>query len=249
MGMGIILKKIVMYFTSLFQKKILFSTDLHSHLIPEIDDGCETIETSINLIIKMKKLGYKKLITTPHIMSHKYPNSQETIKQGLFKLRSMLKVKNIDIEIEAAAEYYCDEHFRDLIKKNKLLSFGKNYVLFELAYTKRPDSLEAVVRELLGAGFTPVLAHPERYRFLTEVHEYRVLKNLGLLFQVNVNSMGGYYGKQAKKKSLMLAQKGMVDFIGSDIHHQKHMDHFEENIISNNIEMLFRHNKILNDTI
>ena len=231
------------------RSKLCTTTDLHSHLISEIDDGCQDIEASISLIEQIKKLGYEKLIITPHIMSHKYPNTIKVIKQGLFELRSLLKVKNINIEIEAAAEYYCDEHFLELIQEKKILSFGDRYVLFELPYTTRPEILEKVVMELLSSSYKPVLAHPERYRFLKEVRDYRMLKEMGLLFQVNVNALGGFYGQEAQKKSLMLAQKSMVDFIGSDIHHQKHMDDFKKNIHSNHIAMLFSKNTILNDTI
>jgi len=233
-----------------FQKDSLPSNiDLHSHLIPEIDDGCDSIEESIKIILQMKKLGYKKLIITPHVMLKRYPNTIQIIKQGLFELRSILKVKNINIEIEAAAEYYCDNHFLSLIKKNDLLSFGKNYILFEFPYTKLPNCFEEVVYKLLEFGYKPVLAHPERYTFMTEVREYRRIKSLGVLFQVNVNSLGGYYGKEVQRKSLMLAQKAMVDFIGSDIHHQKHMTDYKQNISSNHLEMLFNNNTILNDTI
>lgn len=234
---------------SLHKNNLFTVIDLHSHLIPEIDDGSEDLKTSLELIKQMKKLGYKKLITTPHIMLHKYPNSTKIIKQGLFELRSILKVENINIEIEAAAEYYCDDHFVQLIEKKDLLSFGDKYVLFELPYTTRPKNLETVIQKLIRFGFKPVLAHPERYRFLTEVSGFRSLKKLGLFFQININSLGGYYGREAQKKALMLGQKGMVDFVGSDMHHQKHMDSFKNNVLSNHVEMVFRHNKILNDTI
>jgi len=223
--------------------------DLHSHFIPDIDDGSESIKESLTLIRQMKNLGYKKLITTPHIMSHRYPNDIKTIKNGLFELRSILKVENIDIELEAAAEYYCDEHFFDLIQKKELLSFGENYILFEFSYTTRPVNLEKCVKALIVKGYKPVLAHPERYRFLKDVTCFRNLKKLGMLFQINVNSLNGFYGQEAQKKSLMLGQKGMVDFIGSDIHHQKNLDAYKKNIVSNHVEMIFRNNKILNKTL
>ena len=231
------------------KQKVKLTTDLHSHLLPEIDDGCSSMDETLTIIKQMKDLGYKKLVVTPHIMLHKYPNTINIIKQGLFELRGYLKVKNIDIEIDVAAEYYCDLEFVKLIQKKELLSFGNKYVLFELPYATRPTCLEEVVKKLLVAGFKPVLAHPERYKFLTEVLEYRSLKELNVLFQLNVNSLGGFYGKEAQKKAIMLSQKGMVDFIGSDIHHKKNIDAYKENILSNHMEMLFRNNKILNDTI
>jgi len=243
-----VLKRIKEKFKNL-DKKIPSSVDLHSHLIPQIDDGSDSIKTSLKLVRQMKNLGYKKLIITPHIMKKKYPNDMKIIRQGLLELRSYLKVENIEIEIEAAAEYYCDEHFLSLIRSKELLSFGKQYVLLELPYTMRPEVLERAVLSLLQFNYKPVLAHPERYRFLNSVLEYRKLKELGLLFQVNINSLGGYYGQEAKKKALMLSQKSMIDFVGSDLHHEKHMKHFEKNVVSNHVEMLFRKNKILNDTL
>jgi len=229
--------------------KLSTEVDLHSHFIPEIDDGCRSVEESIHLILQMKKLGYKKLVTTPHIMSHRYPNTIDIIKKSLFEIRSILKVKNIDIEINASAEYYFDEHFIKLIKEEKLFPFGQNYILFELPYTTRPNDLESGIRNLLEKCYKPVLAHPERYRFLNKVSEYRTLKKLGVYFQVNINSLTGYYGKEVQKKALMLSQKSMIDFVGSDIHHQKHMDHFIDSVFSNHVETLFSNNKILNDTI
>jgi len=226
-----------------------YKIDLHSHFIPEIDDGCSSINESLALIKQMKKLGFKKLITTPHIMSHKYPNNINIIKEGLFELRANLKVQNIDIEIEASAEYYCDKLFLSLIEKKELFCFGKNYVLFELPYTTRPDFLEQCIQKMLRLNYKPVLAHPERYRFLETVPNFRYLKKLGLLFQVNLNSLGGYYGKEVQKKALMLARKGMIDFIGSDIHHQKHMEYFKSSFKSNYMEIIFSNNIILNDSI
>jgi len=230
-------------------KKVNIKIDLHSHLIPEIDDGCFNMEESLSLVQKMHSLGYKKLIITPHIMHKKYPNTYKIIRQSLLELRSFLKVKNIDIEVEAAAEYYCDDYFLSLIKKDELLYFGDKYVLFELPYNTYPENLNVVIESLLKKGYKPVLAHPERYRFLNTVLDYRSLKKKGLWFQVNVNSIGGYYGFGVKKKALMLSQKSMIDFIGSDMHNQKQMDTYKDVIFSNQIEILFRNNKLLNDTL
>lgn len=238
------LKKISRYFLS--KSKVDVKIDLHSHLLVDIDDGCRTIEESIAIVKRMKKLGYKKLIVTPHIMSHRYPNNIKIIRNSLFALRGMLKVKNIDIEIEAAAEYYFDTHFFELIKRNELLSFGKNYILFEFSYKDRPENIEEVIQYLISKKYVPVLAHSERYLFLKDIIEYRKLKNMGILFQINVNSISGFYGKEAQKKSWMLVEKGMVDFTGSDIHHEKHMKNFEETIFLEKMDVLYVKNKILN---
>lgn len=115
-----------------------YTTDLHSHLIPNIDDGVKTLEESISIIKNLKELGYQKLITTPHIMSHKFPNTKDTILKGLEEVKIELEKQNIDIIIEAAAEYYYDEYFIELIRKKDLLTFGDNHILFELSYTANP---------------------------------------------------------------------------------------------------------------
>ena len=112
-----------------FQKKeklpldYFYTTDLHSHLIPNIDDGVKTLEESVEIIKNLKNLGYKKLITTPHIMSHRFPNNKETILSGFEKVKNELIKQNIDIELHVAAEYYYDEHFIELIRKKDLLTF------------------------------------------------------------------------------------------------------------------------------
>jgi len=231
------------------KNRLLTTVDIHSHILPEIDDGCQDIETSIKIIQGLKKLGYKKLILTPHIMIKRYSNDINRVRYGFYELKSMLKVKNIEMELGIAAEYYCDEHFLSLIRKKELLSFGNNYILFELPYTTRPKVLEKCIRSMLNFKYKPVLAHPERYRFLETILDFKDLKEMGVFFQINLNSLGGYYGKEAQKKGLMLAQKGMVDFVGSDIHHLKHMECFKANLDCNYMEMIFSNNQILNDSI
>ena len=214
-----------------FQKKeklpldYFYTTDLHSHLIPNIDDGVKTLEESVEIIKNLKNLGYKKLITTPHIMSHRFPNNKETILSGFEKVKNELIKQNIDIELHVAAEYYYDEHFIELIRKKDLLTFGDNHILFELSYTSNPFGLEQIVYELLSAGYKPILAHPERYSFYSNTFEkYDTLKDLGLLFQINLNSLNDFYGKKPKLACEYLVEKGLVDFLGSDIHSMRYFD-------------------------
>jgi len=109
----------------------VLKTDMHSHLIPGIDDGCKTIDDTIAILYKFKELGYKKIITTPHIMSDFYRNNSEIILSGLEKVREEIKRINLDIEIEAAAEYYFDETLASLIKLIFLLFFSIFSTLIE----------------------------------------------------------------------------------------------------------------------
>lgn len=227
-----------------------YTTDLHSHLIPNIDDGVKTLEESISIIKNLKELGFKKLITTPHIMSHRFPNTKDTILSGLAEVKRELEKQNIDIVIEAAAEYYYDEYFIELIRKKDLLTFGNNYVLFELSYTSNPFGLEQVVFELLNNGYKPILAHPERYiHYSHSLEKYHTLKDLGLLFQINLNSLGKFYGKNPKIAAEYLVENSLVDFVGSDIHSMRYFDSLKEFVESGKLEELFEKNQIRNNIL
>jgi tyrosine-protein phosphatase YwqE len=142
------------------------SIDIHSHLLPGIDDGTKSIEESLTIIKKFQQLGYTKLITTPHIMSHIYQNTKDIILEKLDLLQTRIQDENINITIEASAEYYLDNDFLDKIKKKDILPFTDKYVLFETTYQSRPMILNKAIFEMQSKGYTPVLAHPERYLYL-----------------------------------------------------------------------------------
>lgn len=202
------------------------NTDVHSHLIPGIDDGVSTVEESVEILRGLVELGFKKAITTPHIMSDCYRNTPETILGGLDKVRTALEKAGVEISVEAAAEYYLDHGFMEMIQSRKpLLTFGEKYLLFEVSYINPPDSINETVFELRMQGYTPVLAHPERYPYW--YGNFDVLENLreqGVLLQLNSNSLCGYYGPPAKKCAEKLIDLGMIDFMGSDMHGVRHLE-------------------------
>ena len=153
------------------------TVDLHSHLLPGIDDGVRTLEESLAIIKKFKSMGYTKLITTPHIMSDSYPNTRSIIQKKLFEVQEALKNEQIDIEIEAAAEHYVDMKFLETIEKDEVLPFAGNHLLFETSYMSKPIILEKAIFDMRAKGYTPVLAHPERYRYMyDDMDIYRKLK-------------------------------------------------------------------------
>ena len=200
-------------------------TDIHSHLIPGIDDGVKTIEESIEMIRGFASLGFKRLVTTPHIMSDYFKNTPEIINQGLEQVRKAIKHHNIDIELHAAAEYYIDEAFLPKMYSEKLLTIFDKYVLVEVSYINPPDNLHHILFEMIINGYKPILAHPERYPFWYEkFSEYKKIKEAGALFQLNTNSLAGYYGPVAKIIAEKLIDEKMIDFIGSDLHGQRHLD-------------------------
>ena len=239
-------------FNKITNKKLelpsFYLTDLHSHLIPGIDDGSKSMEQSIEMIKSLKNIGFKKLITTPHIMSHKFPNNRDIILRGLDTLKEELLTQNIDMNIEAASEYYYDEHFIELIEKKELLTFGDNYILFELSYTTPVFGMEQVIYKLLSAGYKPILAHPERYSYFTSnLEKYHQLKSMGLFFQINVNSLDNFYGKKSKKAADYLIENGLVDFVGSDTHRPNYVEALEKSVLIKRFHNIEEKNKILNN--
>ncbi len=199
------------------------AVDLHSHLIPGIDDGAKTIEDSLALIRALHELGYRKLITTPHVMNDLYPNSPETILKGLEALRQAVKREGIEIELDAAAEYLLDETFGDKLEAGQLLTLPGNRVLVEMSFVSPPMELESLLFRLQAKGYQPLLAHPERYLFMKEdFRKYQDLKERGCEFQLNLLSLTGYYGKPIKDNGYRLLKAGLIDFLGTDLHHERH---------------------------
>ena len=203
--------------------------DIHSHLIPGIDDGAQTIEDALLMIDYFKSQGYNKLITTPHIMSDYYKNTPEIIFSGLEKLKEAVKNAGLDIELEAAAEYYLDYHFEQKIEQKQLLTFGNNYVLFELGFLFPPDFLNKAIFLLQTNGYKPVLAHPERYTYwYRDFNKYYELKEKGVLFQMNINSLTGYYSIDTKKIAERMVDEDMIELVGSDCHNMNHIQLLDE---------------------
>lgn len=226
----------------------VLKTDIHSHFIPGIDDGSPDMETTISLIKEMQGLGFKKVITTPHVMSDFYKNSSDIILKGLTDIRSELKVQNINMEIETAAEYYIDYDFEQKIGKEKLLTFGDNYILVELSFMEAPKNLFAIIFKLQLEGYKVVLAHPERYTFFT-IDDYEELVNRGVLLQINWLSIIGYYSPQTEQKTKDLIAADMVSFIGSDCHNMNHAELYKKCQTKKAWHDLNNSSKLLNNTL
>ena len=200
--------------------------DMHSHLLPGLDDGLQNIEQTIGFMQQLQQMGYKKLICTPHILAEVYPNNPETILPKLELVRSALKENNIDITVEAAAEYMVDIDFENLINAGKpLLTFGKNLVLIEMSYVAASNNIETAIFQLKLKGFQPVLAHPERYNYyMGNIETFQRFIDLGCYLQINILSLLGYYGDGPKKTAQNLLKKNMVTLVGTDMHHENHMN-------------------------
>ena len=206
--------------------------DMHSHLIPGIDDGSSSMDESIAMLAKFESMGYQKVITTPHIMGDFFKNTPEIILGGLENVRSTAKQLGLKIEIEAAAEYYFDESLMDRLKrKERLLTFGDNYVLFEFSMMTRPDQIDELLFELLTQNYKPILAHFERYTFFFGSVEKAIeWRKMGIEIQLNLNSLAGHYGPMVKEQAERLVDSGAVDFVASDCHRMDHLMIMERNL-------------------
>ncbi len=202
-----------------------FATDLHSHLLPGIDDGVQTMEEALEVIKGFKNLGYQRLITTPHIMHDYYRNTPDIIQNKLAAVRQALTDAGIEIELQAAAEYYLDEYFLELIGgEEPLLTFGNKYVLFELPFLSKPMILQEAVFALQTKGYRPVLAHVERYLYFSkDTGPLYDLHHAGVVFQLNLLSLAGFYGKEVKKQAEKLLKAGLIGMVGSDCHNNRHL--------------------------
>lgn len=198
--------------------------DMHSHLLPGLDDGVKNFDEAETIIRAFSKLGYQKLITTPHIMSDAYRNTPAIINQKLTELKQHLKTKDISIDIQAAAEYYLDEHLMECLVSNQpLLTFGNKYLLFETPFLAEPFQLKDFIFTAATKGYKVILAHPERYLYLQHnLNKAQDLLDRGVLFQVNISSITGYYSKEVQKMAFTLIDRGWVHWLGSDCHHLQH---------------------------
>ncbi|NHA06582.1 capsular biosynthesis protein [Mucilaginibacter sp. HC2] len=211
--------------------------DMHSHVLPGIDDGAKTPEDSIILIRKMMELGIKKIIATPHIMVDFYRNTPETINNALNILKAELVKENIDIPVEAAAEHYFDETFEARVEERRLLTMGDNYALFEFSFINKPPNAIPVIQKMNDMGYKPILAHPERYPYM-DLEQFKNLHSWGCNFQLNTISLTGYYGRESKKMAESLIDNELIDFISSDMHHPKHAAALKEALRTTYVEKL-----------
>jgi protein-tyrosine phosphatase len=199
--------------------------DIHSHILPGIDDGSPDIATSIKLIQGICDLGIRKTIATPHIISDMYRNTPQTISAALASLQPALKAAKIEIEISAAAEYMMDDYFVKILRSGtELLCLYNRVVLTEQSYATPTTNLNEISFELLMAGYLPIMAHPERYIYYhNDFSQFQKLKDMGFLLQVNLLSLTGYYGKQVAKAAKFIVDNNLVDYVGTDLHHERHL--------------------------
>ncbi|HRN91004.1 MAG TPA: histidinol phosphatase [Ferruginibacter sp.] len=201
-------------------------TDIHSHILPGIDDGAPDVSTSITLVKGLMEAGVTRSIATPHIISDLYPNNAESIHKALEKLKNELVKQQIDFEVSAAAEYMMDSYFLELLqKKVPLLTLSNNIILTEFPFAFMPDHVEDISFAIFTEGYQPILAHPERYGYTHGNYKvYHRWAEIGFHLQLNLLSLTGYYGNEVAKAARYLLKHDLVSYVGTDMHHGRHLE-------------------------
>ena len=205
--------------------KLCFSTDIHCHLVPGVDDGSPDAPTSADLIERMQAWGIRRILTSPHVTQYTFENDHSTIDPAMAQLHAELQKRGNDIPIANHAEYRIDGLFQERLEKGDIMALPDNWLLIENSFMQEPWNLDQLVFDLQVRGFKPILAHPERYAYYsTKKERFDELHNAGLCFQINLLSLAGNYGKAERKMAEYLLDKGYVDFIGSDLHRKSHTE-------------------------
>lgn len=224
--------------------------DMHNHLLPGIDDGSPSVERSLELIKGLSQLGFDKFICTPHIMEGVHPNTKTTISQAHDALAQGLKQGGSKVQIYAAAEHMIDDGIRPLIAKDNLCVMPGGYVLIEMSYLSESKALFQTILDIQNLGYKPILAHPERYNYYHHNFDmYKQIRDAGCLMQLNLLSISRYYGTEVKVAALTMIKSGMYDFVGTDLHHERHLAALQDVVEKYSVRDLLKTCNILNPTL
>jgi protein-tyrosine phosphatase len=223
--------------------------DIHSHLIPGIDDGVETVDEAVAMVTKMQSLGYTHIVTTPHVIWDCYKNTPEIIRSGLEEVRRAATAAGLTVQIDAAAEYFIDEHFNELLSTGQeFLTLPGNRLLVELPYSTPLMNTSETLFSIIQSGYQPVLAHPERYTyFYNDPNVYKKLADQGCELQVNILSLSGYYGENITKMAEWLLRNNLATFLGTDAHKIQHLEMIQRSNKNNWLTKYpFQNKKLIN---
>ena len=190
-------------------------TDCHSHILPGVDDGVQTMEEALEILRLYEELGIKSIWLTPHIMED-MPNTTTHLRERYAELQAAYSGR---IKLHLASENMLDNLFEERLEKNDLLPLGESgdHLLVETSYFSPPMGLNNILLRIKAKGYYPILAHPERYVYMNKA-DYQELKGLGVKFQLNLFSSMGLYGKEIQRKSVLLQRNSMYDYTGTDLH-------------------------------
>ncbi len=225
--------------------------DIHSHLLPGVDDGSPDVETSVELVGRMAALGLERIIASPHVTQDTFENSPETLDAALSQLQEALKKSGAGIRVDRSAEYRFDEFSLAQIGSGAAKTLPEGYILVENSFIQEPWGLENILFDLKIKGMKPILAHPERYAYyhVDKMARYKQLHDAGTLFQINLLSLAGAYGKKEKAVATEMVERKWVDFIGTDVHNRDHVDIIEQYLASRDYRRILEKLDIGNDIL
>lgn len=232
--------------------KLPFHTDIHCHIVPGVDDGSPELTKSLELAARMADWGIERIFLSPHVTQDTFENTPETLAQPFASLQQGMNEAGMSMKLAMHAEYRIDEFFLQQIELGNLRPMPGNYLLVENSFAQEPWGLDKLLFDLKLKGYVPIMAHPERYLYYSmgNRERYRQLHETGLLFQINLLSLAGAYGKQEKQTAEWMLENGMVDFIGSDLHRYGHADCIDAYLRSRDFTKHSKHfGNLLNDTI
>lgn len=233
-------------------QKLPVFTDIHNHLVPGVDDGSPDVETSMELLSHLHDWGITRIFASPHSTQDTFENTPQSLEEPARKFADAISRSDLGVEFNMHMEYRLDQFFMRQFESDNLVSMPGKFLLVENAFSNEPWGLEALLHNLRSKGFTPVLAHPERYKYYSISHRYRYdeLHEYGLYFQVNLLSLAGHYGKLERETALYMLKHGLVQFIGTDLHRISHVRSIEEYLRSSNYRRDRKYLEMLqNDTI
>ena len=210
-------------------------TDCHSHILPGVDDGVQTMEEALEILRLYEELGIKSIWLTPHIMED-MPNTTTHLWKRYAELQAAYSGR---IKLHLASENMLDNLFEERLEKNDLLPLGESgdHLLVETSYFSPPMGLNNILLRIKAKGYYPILAHPERYVYMGE-SDYQQLKDMGVKFQLNLPSIAGMYGDRIKKKAMLLLNEKAITHIGTDIHNYNIFQKFICTGVTRNVQKL-----------
>lgn len=232
--------------------RLPFSTDIHCHILPEVDDGSPDTDTSVMFVGRMQQWGIDRIIASPHVTKDAFPNTPAILDAATERLNKALEAKGSGIRVSHHAEYRLDEFSKSQWEQGIFMTLPDNYIMIENPFVAEAWFIDQCIFDLQVKGLSPILAHPERYSYyFRNRSRYDTLHNAGAKFQVNLLSLAGAYGKEQREVAEYLISKGYVDFIGSDLHNANHADIIDSYLLT---RQAFSHfsaleGKLLNDRL
>ncbi len=201
--------------------------DIHSHIIPAIDDGPKRMEEAVGLAASMAAWGLERITCTPHIM-RLFPNTPDRIRRAFDGFQEAMELSGCPVELRLSAEYRLNpELWNEVLEKNWLMPIEDEYILMEFPIGN-PHDMDGIkpieeFRRIKALGLTPVLPHPERYAWLPKDELLRYVDE-GVKIQSNYGSLAGLYGPESQRLAMNLLDEGLVSFLATDMHNQQYID-------------------------